>query len=582
MRPLALLLAAALPLLAQQDPKDKEARDLETVRYRELPEIVDEIAKEAEKGEKTLVVWLIDNATALKASKHGDILSEALIRSFGKPWVHHAVIAFAETPRVVLKPVNDSIRASTAITTLAQQPPEDGVKNCLLNIREAAKLASSFSAPKKFVVLFTPENADNEDDVEVTLKALKGITFVPIVPEAIASDSYWEASFAGARYFASDIEKFRKLPFKLKGPEGPYLEFPYGFPFEWMSSTNTVPSGFAPWAVARLAAQTGGKAYLYTVDRSLKSFCGTFACQLCGGGHKSCGAEYDVTKLKLTEPSLVSRAEYGQRRAKDRLVLANLAAWDHLWREGNLDAAPPVKLAGASLVENVRTEKERPAPRPDSSTEWKNVHADALKRAESVDKAATELLAAEKRHEKESDRRTVAVTDAFLVHLRLLAQSYRQLALFCEAMDKASRVKKPATDGVAGSELEAPGGEKVTAWYPRNYYLCHGGAALKDVKVLGDPKGLHAALDFADKMIEKHQGTPWELQMRRASVPVFYPLFEQKPDAAGAGRSMPRPTAKSSSTQAGTETPGSPQRPARGSGGESGRGSGTSTGGGNK
>ncbi|HLF92815.1 MAG TPA: hypothetical protein VJB14_05095, partial [Planctomycetota bacterium] len=339
MRTLALLLTAALPLLAQ-DAKDKQPKELETVRYRELSEIVDEIAKEAEKGEKTLVVWLIDNATALKASKHGEILSEALIRSFGKPWVHHAVVAFAETPRVVLKPVNDSIKASTAIAALANQPPEDGVKNCLLNVREAAKLAASFSAPKKFVVLFTPENADNEDDVEATLKALKGVTFIPIVPEAIASDSYWEACLAGVRYFQGDIEKFRKLPFKLKGAEGPYLEFPYEFPFEWIASTNTVPSGFAPWAVARLAAQTGGKAYLYNVDRSLKTFCGTYACLLCGGGHKSCGAEYDVTKLKLTEPSLVSRAEYGQRRAKDRLTLANLAAWDRLWREGNVEATP--------------------------------------------------------------------------------------------------------------------------------------------------------------------------------------------------------------------------------------------------
>ncbi|HLF92724.1 MAG TPA: hypothetical protein VJB14_04635, partial [Planctomycetota bacterium] len=213
------------------------------------------------------------------------------------------------------------------------------------------------------------------------------------------------------------------------------------------------------------------------------------------------------------------------------------------------------------------------------TTEWKNVHADALKRAESVDKAANDLLAAAKRTEKEADRRTIASTDAFLVHLKLLSQSYRQLALFCEAMDKAARVKKPATDGVAGSELEALGGEKVIGWYPRNYYLCHGGAALKEIKVLGDPKGLHAALDFADKMIEKHLGTPWELQMRRASVPVFYPIFDEKADAAAGGRSTPRPSAKSSSTQAQTETPGSPQRPSRGSTGESGRGSGTTTGG---
>jgi len=133
---------------------------------------------------------------------------------------------------------------------------------------------------------------------------------------------------------------------------------------------------------------------------------------------------------------------------------------------------------------------------------------------------------------------------------------------------------------VAAAEFSSPDGEKCIGWYWRSYPLCHGGAALKEIKFLGDPKGLHAALDLADKMIEKHQGEPWELLIRRASVPVFIPFFEQKKGAAAAGGQTPRPTARSSSTQAQTETPGgSPQRPSRGGAVDSGQGGGTATGG---
>ncbi len=64
------------------------------------------------------------------------------------------------------------------------------------------------------------------------------------------------------------------------------------------------------------------------------------------------------------------------------------------------------------------------------------------------------------------------------------------------------------------------------SWSYRNIYLCHGGAALKSLKILGGDEGKKAlgeVLDFADKAIEKHAGTAWEVLVRRGAIALFAP-----------------------------------------------------------
>jgi hypothetical protein len=96
------------------------------------------------------------------------------------------------------------------------------------------------------------------------------------------------------------------------------------------------------------------------------------------------------------------------------------------------------------------------------------------------------------------------------------------------------------------------------------------------VAFLGNLAGLHAALDVADQMIEKHRGTPWELLLRRASVPVFLPIFERPLNKGNPGTND-RSRAKSSSTPNTTETPAAPARPSRPATADPGQGGGTST-----
>lgn len=64
------------------------------------------------------------------------------------------------------------------------------------------------------------------------------------------------------------------------------------------------------------------------------------------------------------------------------------------------------------------------------------------------------------------------------------------------------------------------------SWSYRSVWLCHGGAALKSLKFLGGEDGkkeAHEALDYADKAIERHRGTPWEILVRRGSIAIYMP-----------------------------------------------------------
>jgi hypothetical protein len=553
-------------LLTAQEAK--ESRQPETVRFREFPDIVQEIAKDVETSDRAIVVWLVDHTTATKTARILDTLGQQIPKAFKKPRISHAIVAMGEQPQLVQKPTDDLARFATSLSQLANANPDNSVKSCLGNIREAAKVSLSVSSvAKKYVVLLTQENGDSEDDVEATLKALKDakIVLLPVVPESVYSDPYWAGALTGTGSYYVDIEKFKKLPFQLKGPESAFLEFPFGWPFTRIDPTYTVPSGFAPYALDRLATYTGGRSFLYSGEKTPFGFCRRYGCPLCGGQHQACGAPLDEIKLKMTAPDIGSRAEYAARHGRDRLYAAVLNAWDRLHRDGILRGLPPLKAGSGGLSEN------KPAGPPS----YRDPRQDTLKNAETVEKIAAELLEASRKLEKESTLRTVATADAFAVHLLLLGQSYRQFSAYFDELSKPG--KPQGVDGVGGSALEPANGEKIISYHFIQYYLCHGGARLKEVSFLGDPTSLHAAFDVADRIIEKHKGTPWEMLIRRASLAVFTPIFERPATTGGSGTSN-RTRPSSTSTPNNTETPGSPARPTRPTTADPATGSGTSTG----
>jgi hypothetical protein len=581
---LALLVpfaAGGVPSGAAQDSnRSRPTQESATVRYKEVPEIVEEIAQEVRKHDKALVVWLLDNTVQFKTSKHADLLARHLVESFRGSAARHSVFVFGEKPARMLEATPNVDLAAASIRGVAEfMPPEETIKNCLLNIREAAVYAAGASGAKKFLVAFTQANGDNEDDVEGTLGLLKkiGVSLYSIAPEAMYSDPLWDSFLTKASRFGPDLDPaaFKKLPFQLKGPESAYLEFPYGWPYVWFDPTYTVPSGFGYYALDRLSSHTGGKYFMYSVDRPTRTFCqfqpDQRACPVCVGRHKACGAVFDPTKLLLTAPEIGSRAEVLARYAAEPLFLANLSSWARLHHEGILRGEPQLE-AGGGLGENRghRGSRQGNLRRGNLAT----IRRGALRDAEVAARTAQELHEAEKQLGAQADRRVLATNDALIVHYKLLAETLKQAAAFCEELDRATRGGVPASprDAFARSEFEDYAGKTVDGFHFVNVFLCHGGQPLKSIKFLGDLKELHATLDLADRMIEKHRGTPWEILIRRACLPVFTPTF-----APGPGK-VEKPKAQSSGQNAAT-TPAQnrPQRPARGAA-DNGAAAGTRTG----
>ncbi len=573
-----IVVALLFPALAAAGQDARESRQSQTVRYRDVPDIVEEIAAEAVKHEKAFVVWLIDNTSALKSTGQGELLARSITKHFKGARAHHAVLAFGEKPSVILNASNDINQVATAIRALAEYLPDNAVKNCLFNVREAARYAASATGAKRYLVLFTQENGDNEDDLELTLAFLKkgGVTFYPIAPEAIHNDPFWDSFYLGINRFSAgaDPEVYRKLDFTFKGPESAYLEFPYGWPFAHTDPQYTVPSGYGYYALDRLATHSGGKYFMYNVNRSSGSFCTAFPCPICAGHHRCCGATFDVTKLLVTAPDVGSRGEVLGRNSSEPLFVANMNAWERLHREGILAAGPQVDLRGGMLAEVGNAARGPRGHGPRSGANWSTLRRQALRDAEDVAKVGVELLEAEKQLGPKADIRVLATTDALVVHYKMLAETFKQFAAFCAEMDRIERTKRVIpSDGFVTHILDDYVDKEFDGFTWHNLWLCHGGGAgLKNVRFLGDLKELHETLDLADRMIDKHRGTPWEVLIRRAYLPVFRPIVHVN---TGGGK-PPKPKATSSAQDTAT-TPARPQRPTRGNQGGGGS-TGTSSG----
>ncbi len=555
-----------LPAFAQ------ESREGTIDRNKDLPRIVREISAEVgrttSKGEKALVVWVVDNTSAFRSSGQGKLLAGSIRDSFPGD-VYHSLFALGDPTEGLLAPTRDLEKIADGLDTLAKRPPDNLIKNCLLGVRVAAKSASRFKG-NRFVVLFTPTNGDNEDHLEETLKFLRKlkIRFVAIAGEAVYSDPYWK-SFLGSSF--SNTGPFQRLKFRLAGQESAYIEFPYGWPLVGIDPASTVPSGFGYFALSRLATRTGGKYYVYHADGSSSStFCQARGCQVCSGTHALCGAVFQSTKLDLVAPDLRARNQVRQGYGREALSIAVHRAWIQLKKKGILRGSPQLRLGGTRFREE-KPRQEGVVNSAQVGANWKARKQEALRNRSGVEKVLAEFVPLLEKFGPNSSHRARATADAFHVHLLMLRFNLRQLALFAEQMGRWIR---PAEEEFGESSFEDPAGRKPIGFSSRNYFLCHGGKALREVKFMEGPgvkEEMLRLLEVADRVIDLHRSTPWEVLTRRAGFVVFVPVYK-----VGTGKKN-RPKPKSSGSTGETTATPNPDRPNRpdGGGGTSG---GTATG----
>jgi hypothetical protein len=587
----------AVPIAAVCAAPLQDGVERTTVRYRGLDEIARTICDDAD--DRTVVVWLVERAVG--ATVNPERLGAAVERAFAKSPAKHAVIAMGDSPQLLLKATASAELAGQAIRSLSRLvPPTDELLNMLAHVREAAAYAASVDGTeRRLVVLVAQENVDTEDDVEATVAALRKsrATLYAVVPEAVYSDAFWRASLngtlnvGGMRWAQNgvpdrlnpmgaprgrnpfDDPRYKNLKFKLTGAESAFIEFPFGWPFPLINRGHTividpaqaVPSGFGAWAVNRIATETRGRTFLYNARRSSTSFCARWGCGVCAGTHRTCGAEYDEVKLGMTAPDIGSRAEALDRSARDPLAVAMIGTWMSLYRDRILRGAPPLSVAGAGLRE---FDGKNVPENPLAGTAWDAILGVAQRSIPRVDEAAAELERAIAKHQSATSRRSLATAEALLVHLKLLSCGYEQLAEFCKEMERVDKLRARPPEST--SKFDSYAGQRVIGYTHWSATLCHGGAPLRSFRFLGDERvraKLIEALELADRTIDAHRGTPWDMLVRRAHVPVFVPVYAPGPR---------RPPDRPSSDGKTQPTPQRPRRPNEAEeGGESG---GTATG----
>ena len=558
----------------------QESREGSVDRNKDLPQIVREISEQISRttpeGKKGVVVWLIDNASVLKSSGQGKILSDLIVQNFSnKETLYHALYVLGDPTQGLVPPTKEIDRITMAFDVLLKEAPDNRIKNCLLGVRIAGKGASGFRGSRS-VVLVTSSNGDNEDQLEETLRFLQKlrVRFFSIAGEAVYSDPYWKSVLAGVSSYSSESEKFRRLKFDLAGQESAYIEFPYGWPLMSTDPSYTVPSGFGYYALSRLAVGTGGTYYVYNSGSSSGTFCQTNACLLCGGQHQQCGAHFQSTKLNMTAPDLRARDLVRRDYGRQPVAIAQHRAWVTLQKKGVLRGASQLKLSGKRFRE-VRSQMGSSSSLISGGGSWKARKGQVLRQIKEVKAVLAQFLPVLEKFGPDADLRVRATADAFHLHLKMLLFNLKQFVYFCEEMDRVTRAKALPRKEFGGAKLDQYIGKRISGYSYRSLYLCHGGAPYRGMTFLGGDlvgEEQRELLDLADQLIDRHRSTPWEVLVRRSAFALFTPIIQ-----AGTNKQKKRPKPESSgSGDEATATP-NPDRPPRPGAGGSGSG-GTATG----
>ena len=164
MRALLALVLLASPVLAEDPPEPGETRPVEKAL-----DDMGEILKT--RPEKTLAIaWVMDASGSMSDDRQLVLEKlDGLLAAIGGKEVRMTVLAFDKKPRIVcpLTMKMDQVKAA-----IAEIGGGRGEENCMLAVREAAKLVP-VPGSYRAVILMTDEKGDDEDDLEKTIKSAR-------------------------------------------------------------------------------------------------------------------------------------------------------------------------------------------------------------------------------------------------------------------------------------------------------------------------------------------------------------------------------------------------------------------------
>ena len=165
---LVSLVAIALPQAQPQSSLQKQVARAAQAIERSLA------GRLRAEGERGTVIVVLDDALAAETEAKAVLL--ALRSTLAATALHRdkrlmaGAILLSGKPVEALKPTAD-LDKLPGVTREMIRTSSHGYKNALQAVREAVKLAETVPGPRA-ILLVTPENADNEDDLEATARIL--------------------------------------------------------------------------------------------------------------------------------------------------------------------------------------------------------------------------------------------------------------------------------------------------------------------------------------------------------------------------------------------------------------------------
>jgi hypothetical protein len=562
MRIAAGLLAAllmALPAWA----KDEVRADAVTEPGRSLERALDVILGRPREGAGT-VVFVLDPSPSLQSAGFANAFERALAR-------HREALERTALGVLVagggrdgaLAPTTEHARAAEVVRQ-ALAAPSTAFQNVHEAARRAAALVSGRSGDRE-VVLVTLENGDVEDDLDATASALRRARarVSVIASEAYVCDSFWVSSSRGVpRGLETGVG------------DGAFLVLPWGWLFQMTIANETTPSGYGPYALNHLAAETDGRVFLYAGSGTGHRCAYYGSCPACGNDdHAPPDESFEAHRLARLAPLATTRARAGAELARDPCVRALLQAWAAASKEGLVRSRPAVRLAAGGLRPE-RRQADAWSALLGSSLSFDRLATKADRLAKTCDaqvRALEEDLAGipeEAAHPRCRAMADLTVAMLHLTHANLVAYAAWCRDVAPELLDRSRAPFEPPEASTLAT------GRDVAGIGYSNLCLCHGVAPLREVRLPGG-EAWRAELDRLDGVVtafmRRYAHTPYAAALRHQGLARFHFTYQgtvtQTTERPKTGATTEKPT---------TET----GRPARGNEPSSGGGGGSPTTGG--
>lgn len=511
--------------------------------------------------DRSLVI-VLDPTAALAAAGFADALDRALAdNAAALRQTRLGLGILGEKGCMVLAPGRDFARVAQEVRTRLLRPGAQ-FQDVDADLRTAAA-ALAGAAGDRELLLVTFDNGDVENDLEQTVQALlrAKVRLTVISSEACVADSYWAA------------RPYQDKPrgTELVGGDSAVIDLPWGWLFQVTVANEVTPAGYAPYALNRLAAASGGRVHLYAAASDTVHRCTIYdACLFCSGDHQPQDESLQEPRLRQLAPSTLSRQDALVELGRDPYFRAVVRTWRRAAQEGLLRSQPPVKLQATSAT----PDRQRPGRDLDLMSSLSlSRHQKRAEQAAAIARELGEQL------QQELDRigqsatlqREEAAAQFTRVMLQLTRVNLLVFAVWCRDVAPAQLERDAPTPPPPELPIVPPG-ERPRGIAFSNFVLCHGVQPFFAVELPGGA-ALRPDLDRLDALMtafmQRYGHTPFAFALRHMGIAHFSFTY---PGIAG---TVPRQRPKSGADA----NPVTPRRPTRAGGGSSGGSSGPTTGG---